>query len=114
MLADESGDLLVCHVVFRLDFLAGVPFCQFWGRIVFNEIVVNASLRQAFLIPDSKDIYILCFGNAIYSSFLHLKLFDDFINGVERIGLLWLGCFGEVTCLILYYESIPVRLQYEQ
>ena len=70
MLADESRDLLVSHVVFQLDFFAGVPFCQFWGGIVLDEIVVDASLGEAFLIPDSKDIYVLRFGNAIDGRFL--------------------------------------------
>ena len=91
MLADESRDLLVSHVVFQLDFFAGVPFCQFWGGIVLDEIVVDASLGEAFLIPDSKDIYVLRFGNAIDGRFLDLVLLNNFINGVERIGFLWLG-----------------------
>ena len=114
MLADESRDLLVSHVVFQLDFFAGVPFCQFWGGIVLDEIVVDASLGEAFLIPDSKDIYVLRFGNAIDGRFLDLVLLNNLINGVERIGFLWLGCFREMACLVSFHESIPVSLQYKQ
>lgn len=84
MLADESRDLLVSHVVFRLDFFAGVPFCQFWGGIVLDEIVVNASLGEAFLIPNCKDIYVLRFGNAVDGRFLDLVLLNNLINGVEK------------------------------
>ena len=114
MLADEGCDLLVSHVVFRLDFFAGVPFCQFWGRIVLDEIVVDASFGEAFLIPNSKDIYVLRFGNTVDGRFLDLVLLNNLINGVERTGFLWLGCFREVACLISFYEGIPVSPQYQQ
>ena len=90
MLADEGCDLLVSHVVFRLDFFAGVPFCQFWGRIVLDEIVVDASFGEAFLIPNSKDIYVLRFGNTVDGRFLDLVLLNNLINGVERTGFRYL------------------------
>ena len=114
MLADECCYLLVRHAVFRLDFFAGVPFCQFWGGIVLNEIIVDASLGEAFLIPNCKDIYVLSFGNALDGRFLDLLLLNNLINGVERTGVLWLGCFREMACLVSFYECIPVSPQYEQ
>ena len=96
MLTDESCYLLVCHAVFRLDSFAGVPFSQFWGGTVLDEIVVDVSFGEAFLIPNCKDIYVLSFGNAVDGRFLDLVLLNNLINGVERTGFLGFECFSEV------------------
>ena len=114
MLTDECSHLLVCHVIFCLDFFAGVPFCQFWIGVVLDKILVYTCFGYAFLIPYRKNVYVLCFDNTRESGFLELLLSNYLVNCVEWTWFLWLWHLVEMGVLVSFYESIPISLQYEQ
>ena len=68
MLTDECCHLLVCHVIFCLDFFAGVPFCQFWSGIFLDKVLVYTCFRQTFFIPYSIDVYVLSLGKGSWGT----------------------------------------------